>query len=356
MISSVHRIADKLRRMIQAGDYSVGQRLENERDLAAQFAVSRGTVRQALASLRRERLIISQHGRGNFVADPAFASADGKTVPMMGMMVYEREYFFEPVIRGAVDHAAQRGYVLALGSNATPEDEQVHAKAFLNTKVNGVIIAPRPGCSSNVYRQFIEQNCPVVILDAVLPSVHEDYVGLNETWGTHLAVEHLAQLGHRDIVYFYPDIFSNIPFGPARKRGFIETMAELGLKFNEASLLGVKEDNWHSKLKQLICSDPCPTGWICYSDIWAKRLFEVATETGLSVPQDISIVGFDDSVLAKASPVRFTSVNPVQEELGRTAVDLLVDKILSPVPRPKRSIYVTPHLVIGKSTASVKKP
>ena len=95
IMSPVSAVAENLRQKIRSGEFVMGTRLRDERSLADEFSVSRGTVRRALGILENERLIVRQQGRGTFVADTAYSAAAGVAPALIGVLVYEKEYYVD---------------------------------------------------------------------------------------------------------------------------------------------------------------------------------------------------------------------------------------------------------------------
>jgi DNA-binding LacI/PurR family transcriptional regulator len=110
-------------------------------------------------------------------------------------------------------------------------------------------------------------------------------------------------------------------------------------------------DDYLPKLRKLLEQANRPTAIVAFSDIWAIRVIQVAREFGLRVPDDLSVTGFDNSELSRTNDVSLTTVSVEPDELGQAVVDLLIEKIENPQPRPKRSILITPRLITRASTA-----
>ncbi len=119
MLARATQLATQWREAIRSGRWALGDRLPSEREMMAQSGFSRGTVRKALEILEGERLVVRQHGLGTFVADAAHAQLQGDGTTLIGLMAYEREYCFEPVIQAATTQASRLGYAVATGTNST---------------------------------------------------------------------------------------------------------------------------------------------------------------------------------------------------------------------------------------------
>jgi GntR family transcriptional regulator of arabinose operon len=351
MISLAEKTASDLRADIQQGNYQIGQKLSDEYSLAEKYGVSRGTLRQALKILDNERLIIRHQGRGTFVSNPTYSEVDKSLTALLGIMVYDKG-FFGTIIQGAASRASSKGYMLITGTNINSDEECQHTEAFVTNQISGVIMSPRPDNSPENYDRLIASNIPVVFLDTILPGRQEDFVGVDDYRGTHIATQHLIDLGHRKLAYLGHNNLKDIPCRSNRLRGFQDACQEAEIVVPDKWQLsenGFKYDPL-TLLKTLGCDDR-PTGFVTFSDIWAVRAINAAKKLNLSVPGDLSVVGFDDSTIAQNYDIPLTSVHPEFEEIGRAAIDLLLDKTENILLRPKRNVTVTPKLVIRKSTA-----
>ena len=141
--------------------------MPTERELGDRFGVSRGTVRQALAILETQRLVIRHQGRGTFVADPVHSRITSARTQLVGAMVYEREYYFEPVVQAASAQAAQCGYALATGCNSGVDLETQQTRAFINNDVRGVMMTPRVENGPGQYQQLVRAKIPVIFMDSL---------------------------------------------------------------------------------------------------------------------------------------------------------------------------------------------
>jgi GntR family transcriptional regulator of arabinose operon len=344
--------AGKLRKDIHSGRYKIGQRLANEHDLADNFGVNRGTIRKALKILEEERLIARLHGQGTFVTNPTYAQTAGTKVSLIGAMVWEKEYYFGAILNGAFSRSASRGYVLTTASNTSENLETNNIGASIKSGIRGMLLAPRSH-SLNTYKRLVEANIPVVMLDTILPSIKEDFVSVNDLQGIAMATEHLIELGHTRIGYIGSDDNYDLPCTPNRLEGFLGTCMRHKIETPDMWRIEVSGDldTYLPKLHNLLGQSNRPTAIVAYSDIWAVRIIQVARELGLRVPHDLSVTGFDDSEASRNNSVPLTTISPEPDEIGTTIIDLLIEKIENPRPRPKRSILITPRLVVRESTA-----
>lgn len=353
VISLVQRVAMTLRERIQSGQFALGDQLPTERELAEAFGASRGTIRQSLALLETERLAVRHQGRGTFVVNAKHARHQTGVSTLLGLLVYEREYFFDPVIQSASRESGRHGYVLATGINSSAEAEREHLEAFLGNRARGLIIVPREPYSRATYTRIRRDGLPVVMLDNVLAGVAEDYVTIDNAGGTRLAVEHLAELGHRRLAYLGHNAAGDVPCRPRRKAGFIESCEARGIFVPADFIIETDRARMPMRLAPLLRRPDRPTGLVCYNDAWAVAAMRAARDLALRIPADLSLVGFDDSFMAERADPPLTSVNPEHRELGAAVVRLLIEKIERPCRRPSVGILINPRLVVRASTGKV---
>lgn len=354
-ISAATGLAAQLREQIRGGEYALGAALPTERDLCLQHKVSRWTVRHALQALEREHLVIRQHGRGTFVVN---AGGSGPPIKigtgLIGLMVWEIEYAFGGLVQGTCNRAASSGYAVTTGSIHELDDEAKAVRAFVHNNTLGVLLAPRSTIAANYYKELVSQEIAVVLVDTIIPGYQEDHVLINNSLGTSLATQHLIDLGHRRIAYLGHNTDYDIPIRGDRRQGYINACTENDLAITDGYIVESEyfEPHYHEPIRRLLQHPQRPTAVVVYNDLWAIRLMNAARELSIRVPQDLSVVGFDDSVMAPISTPPLTSINPERYEMGVIATELLIDKIERKSPRPTRKVEVTPRLVVRKTTAS----
>ena len=352
MLSLADRTATRLRNDIRGGKYVVGQRLDDEHSLARKLQVSRGTIRQALNVLRTERLVVRHQGRGTFVTNPAYGPIGSTQTALLGLMAYDREYFGK-IIEGASARAASQGYMLVTGSNVTVEEEKKHIEAFLKSGLKGVIMSPPPNMSSEMYGLLRKAGISVVTLDTTFPDRQEDFVGPDDYKGILMATQYLIGLGHKKLAYMGHDVRSDIPCRLNRRRGFYDACEQAGIEVPKSWIIEANKNNYTSILTGLLDNENRPTGFVSFNDIWATRVIDTARSLGLKSPEDISVIGFDDSELARNCDTPLTTVRPDFVQIGQAAIDLLISKIENTQPRSNRSILIMPSIIIRKSTAKL---
>ena len=194
-----------------------------------------------------------------------------------------------------------------------------------------------------------------VVLAVELCHLDEDYVIADNYAGAKQAVEHLYGLGHRSIAHVTHGDVRDIPARSERLRSFRETCARLGLEKRACPVIEV--DHFHAeamgeRFREMAGEETAVTAYFCYNDVVARRLLGEFRLAGKAIPGDASVVGFDDSNVARTCAVPMTSVSQEAVEIGIIAARLLIEKIEKHGVGGKRTVLVGPRLVVRESTAA----
>lgn len=351
------QITERIRSRIERGELRPHDRIPPELQLAADLSVSRGTVRQAMDLLVRDGLLYRIQGKGTFV------SVDAKT-PETRVIGFIAPYRSDPLTAGILHGAEQvlteeHVGIVVLHSEHTPELERKLLERLLQHGAEGLILFPlaREG-------EYIDLNStlphgfPVVVIDRRLRGVPADTVTSDNVEGGYLATRHLLDLGHRKIVCVtIPDRPSSVE---DRIRGYEMAMHESGLfPLAAVALSGSgkptntvpdydRED--FAAIDRLFQSDARPTAVFCVNDFVAIGLMRHLKDASVSVPGDVSIVGFDDIPLAAFHEVSLTTIAQPIEDIGRRAARLLLDRLQS--PRDTFEEVLIPTSLVERSTTT----
>ncbi|RYX85500.1 LacI family transcriptional regulator [bacterium] len=174
--------------------------------------------------------------------------------------------------------------------------------------------------------------------------VHADNVG-----GARLAAKHLLELGHRNIGYFQSN--DQTVSIKTRREGFLSTIEEAGLNAENVPIISIYNEDGEAELRALLKSPNRPTAFFCSSDRVALRAYDFLREAGLSIPEQVSVVGFDNSVVSEVMWPPLTSVDNPLTAMAETAVSLLVDQLNGKtIYNPEA--YIATYLEVRQSTAS----
>ena len=272
---------------------------------------------------------------------------------MLGLIVSEiTNPFFPELIQEFESLAVAQGYEVLIGStNYDPARTESLMRRLLQRNVDGVAVMTF-GIEEDLVQKLVEREFPLVFVDAGpdLPNIHVLKVDYAE--GIRQGVQHLAALGHRSIAFISGPLFQRSP--KARREAFLKSMAELGLRVPPEHLV---EGNHTMEggivaMEKLIALDELPTAVMCSNDMTAIGALHALYRTTLKVPEDISVVGFDDIHLAQFMLPPFTTVQMSCKALAAAAVEALRSGIEEDHPKAQRKEWPIPtRLVVRQSTA-----
>jgi LacI family transcriptional regulator len=259
------------------------------------------------------------------------------------------------MMQGAQDAAWAAGkMLLMINTGADTELEERALAAMLARQVDGIVYA-------SMYHRVIQppialHEGPSVLLDARSNDETLSSVAPDEEGGARAAVSHLVEAGHRRVGYLQSD--ASIPAAEERLRAYRETLAQHGIAF-EASLVveGLDEHEGGYRAAARILDQPDrPTALFCFNDRMAAGAIHKAHQLGLSVPRDLSLVGFDnEELVAPLTEPPLTTIQLPHYEMGRWAVERLLRQIAGEQVPPEHHRVPCP-LVRRESVASPAAP
>lgn len=261
--------------------------------------------------------------------------------------------YFADIVRGAQAQAELSEYAVLLG------DASVHTartdmlvRRLLERRVDGLIVASDRTTSAYA-AQLRGENVPVVAING---SREQFPVGvhIDERAGAALAIEHLAGLGHTRIAHLAGP--PGIATRDGRIAGYRAALRASALRFDPELVVGGlgRIEESRDATRQLLGLAEPPTAIFAYNDRSAIGAYQAIRAAGLRVGRDVSVVGFDDIVMAEWVEPPLTTVHQPRSEMGRLAVDLLLAAVDGTgVPE---SVVVQPRLVVRRSTGPAPRP
>ncbi len=333
------------------------------KDIAKRLNLSYSTVSRALnsSSLVNEKTMRRIQEEARKLGYTPNALARGlvlKKSGIIGMIIPDiTNPFFPALARGAEDRAVERGYnLLVCNTDWNIELETRHLKLIQEKKVDGLILSSI-NLENKYLETIIERGYPLVFVSRVYPGVDVNFVGMDTHYGGYLAGKHLVELGHREIAF----VGGKFSIGSVQGRflGFLKALKEAGIEFN-SSLAVEGEFNIESGYEKaigLFRSNRQITAVFAANDLVAVGVIKAVRELGLSVPEDVSVIGYDDIFISSIPGIELTTVFQEKRKMGELAVDLLLDEIEASMEgglrkaKRKRRIILKPRLVIRKTTA-----
>ena len=327
-------VKDSIIKAITSGKYKVGDKLPTESILMAEYDVSRYTIRRAMGELENDHYIYRIQGGGMYVDDWRAKQIKPINNKMIGIVTtHLADYIFPSIISG-IDRAVSRaGYALLLSNTHNDHDhERQSLTKMLESNVDGLIIEPTrsalPNPNMDLYKTVEESNIPTLFINAHYPDLKLPYVVLEDRNIENKLTQMLFDKGHQSILGIFKVDDAQ---GEERMRGFMDAYARHPefsylsdvIMYQTADDMGKIFEKVARHLEQ---SDH-PTAIICYNDALAIQIMDVVRSLGMKIPEDISVVGFDDYQLSKfMTPGLTTAVHP-KNKMGVDAGELMLKMI-----------------------------
>ncbi|MEA2001559.1 MAG: LacI family DNA-binding transcriptional regulator [Actinomycetota bacterium] len=254
--------------------------------------------------------------------------------------------FFADVADGIEEAAAPQGYRALLSSGyLDPKREQAAIEMMLEMRVDGLIML---GSMMQIAKiEKVAASLPVTLLGRHTRSKALDSVGVDDSAGAQKLVDHLVELGHSKIVHIHAGSAAG---APRRRAGYEKTMRRYNL---DADIRLVKGDFTESggakAMNEILESGDLPTAVFAPNDFAALGAMEAIDAAGLSIPGDMSLVGYDNLALAGLPRIGLTTIGQPRTDLGREAVHLVTER-LDGDRVSARHVVVSPSLVTRSTT------
>jgi LacI family transcriptional regulator len=306
--------------------------------------------RQNVRAETRQRVEVAMRELGYVAHVSARALARGRT-QVLGLLAQEVDNaFFTQVIGGVDQEASAQGYdFLLCTTHARREKEAEYVARLSRGMVDGLLIVLPRGLPDYV-EQLRADGFPFVLIDYDDEAPGCSVVNASNRRGTRDAIRHLVELGHRRIGFITGR--DNVGATHARLAGYRDEMTGAGLAIGPDDIVegDFLEPRGHAAGLELLSRPDRPTAVFTSSDMAAFGVLRAAEDLGLRVPEDVSVVGFDDLPEAARVNPALTTVRQPLREMGRTAVRQLLERLDDP-GRPPVRLALETELVVRGSTA-----
>lgn len=339
-IAKYEEIVNWLKNRLREDELRPGDRVESEYQLCEHFQVSRQTVRHAISILEKDGIVQRRRGSGTYIKATVKKEEKEKRTMMVAVMTtYMQEYIFSAIIQGIEHELSKAGYGMQVSfTNNTVEKERFILKNILeNGKVDGLIAETTksglPNPNLDIYKAIMKKGIPVLFINSFYTGLNAPYVSLNDKMAGKMVTNHLLKCGHRSIAAIFK---ADDGQGHQRYAGYIEALMEADVKIRSKSVVWVDTDEVRDMKEDagwiLRRIQGC-TACVCYNDEVANNLVAICLEQGIKVPEELSIIGIDDSNLATYCEVPITSAKNPIKDLGRIAALEMLEMIKGlPVP------------------------
>jgi LacI family transcriptional regulator len=257
--------------------------------------------------------------------------------------------FFADIARGVGEVADAAGYgVILCNTNGSIDREASYIRLLRRKQVDGLVLATATFNDPST-RSLSQTETPFILVSRICQDVDTSYVIGDDRAGARLAVEHLIELGHHRIGFIGGP--ANVQSSHDRMATYREVLQEHGLAEKE-EWIGFSDFTQAAGRKagrQMLSQPERPSAIFAANDVTALGVLEAADELGLSVPEDLSLVGYDDISYASLPRIQLTTVAQPTFEMGKIATEWLLS-VLNKADTPPLYRVLEPHLVVRSTT------
>lgn len=360
-MASIHKymdIVDWAIEQIASDVFKPKDKFLSEAALGEKFNCSRQTVRRALEVLKQQGYVTRIQGSGTYIS-PVLRSTRIQTAEKKVMSrtvglisTFMDNYIFPSIIRGIESIFSSNGIALQLASTSNLISGETRAlQLMLDRHLDGLIVEPTrsalPCANLDLYHTIEKSSIPLLFIDSFYPELSIPYITLDDVKAGYMATKYLISRGHRDIAGIFPH--SNRQ-AHLRYLGYVKALTEQGNAIQDHCVF------WHSRenMQQVLHSEQLLEGLmectavLCYNDSTAVMLIDILKQNNRQIPDDLSVVGIDNSELARISSL--TSVVHPAEKLGEAAANMLLSMMDG---AEGENILFPPQLIIRTSVKDV---
>lgn len=351
-----------LRDQINSGEYTANQQIPTELELAEQFGYSRQTIRQAISGLEQEGLLKRTPGRGTFVCQQNAGRvnrSESRTRRVGVLTTYLDDYIFPGIINGIERVLSRHDYLFTLGlTHNKTLNEATALQKLLADGVDGLIIEGTktvlPTPNEGILQSFRDAGIPMVFINGCYDGANDSYVLMDDVQSGELLTQHLIDQGHTQIggIFKSDDIQ-----GVKRYEGVVKGMQKNDEHIKDDCILWYTTEDvrylFEGSMDEMILKRLADsTAVVCYNDEIAAKLIDVLRRAGKRVPDDLSVVGFDNSPFAGSLLYNLTTVTYPAADIGETAANVLMRCLEDPEHR--EHIKIKPNIVERGSVRCLK--
>lgn len=328
-------------------------------DIAEEASVSIATVSRVLndhprvsdATRRRVFRVAERLGYEPHASAQSLARQHTRLIAAVVPML--TSYFFMEVIRGLQDRLAESGFdLLVHASRSVEEVDRPMERALQRGRSDGLLLVSTPLTPARAIR-LARAPAPAVLVDSFHPDF--DSVSVDNRRGGYEATRHLIELGHKRVALIMPSAAS-VP-AAERRAGYADALAEANLPLDEAIVFSTDGESHgytrragYDAMQRLLAlpASARPTAAFAAADVMALGANGAARDAGVRVPEELSLVGFDD--VEPSAYVGLTTLRQPMYEMGQLAIAKLLRRLREPGLPPSHTTFA-PRLVLRQSTA-----
>lgn len=327
------------------------------KDIAKALGVSPSTVSRALKDnpdiSQETRDIIHKYAREhNYKPNTLALNLRTSKSNTIGVIIPQLvHHFFSSVLSGIERTASKAGYnIIVAQSNELFNSEVKILQSFLAARVCGVISSlAKDTTQYSHYEELLRNNIPIVFYDRICTGINTERVVVDDYAGSFAAVEYMIQTGCKRI-YFY-SAPPHLEISKNRRNGYLDAMRKYKIPVNNDMIkLCDTREQAIAITPDLLEEDNRPDGFFAINDETASGILYACKMVGLSVPEEVSICGFSDGAVAQNTDPKLTTVEQRGEEVGESAINILIDKIEDKNEHRSTNKIVRTSLVVRGTT------
>jgi GntR family transcriptional regulator of arabinose operon len=351
------QVANVIRQKIQDGVWEDGDAIPPEKTLCEQFGIARGTMRQALQLLESEGYLWREQGRGTFVrlgnSQATVHEQNRHLAYVLAFVVpYIRDSSVSTILVGFQQVAEKAGYSVVFNHvNNDLQQQQEVINKLVQQGVAGIALYPVDSESGTGIDKLVRHQYPIVLVDRYLKNLSTDYVMSDHFGGALRGVHYLLNEGHRRVgfvTWLSPAVSMD-----HRMLGYIQALREREIPLDDdliCQVEGYPTINLTSLINYLR-NENRPTAVFAANDQIAIALYRAAAAVGLRIPEDLSVIGFDNLDMSPHLDPPLTTVAQQFLVIGRQAAQVLLTRIRGEAI-PLQQITLSPELIVRQSCAS----
>ncbi|REK61732.1 MAG: LacI family transcriptional regulator [Brevibacillus sp.] len=327
-------------------------------DVAKKAGVSISTVSRVInntgrISAKTKKRVLDVIEQLGYQPSVVASALTGKRTRTIGLIIPDvANPFFAELARRVEDRGRELGFnLLMCNTDNNPDTEDMYLSLLRQKSVDGIIIGTNAR-NHRVLRELLEENLPVALIAQDIPELMIDVVAVDDYLGGYQAAQHLVSLGHKRIAILVGNM--NRTSDKYRLEAFRQALEDHGLELTEELVIRTdysREDGKRAA-RELLTSPKRPTAIFACFDFLAIGVYQAAKELGLRIPDDVSVVGFDNTILASIVDPPLTTIAQPIDEMGRQVMDLLVREIEGD-KKTKQRVILPPELIIRQSTKPI---
>jgi LacI family transcriptional regulator len=329
-------------------------------DVAKKAGVSQSTVSRVLNNYphikknTRDKVLMVIDELG-FTRDEVARSLVEKKTRSIGLIVGDISNPFFAESAGVIIANAQKFKYDVVICNTNHDDENLdkYINNLVGKRVDGIIIASAHRHDSKI-KQLHERGFPIVLYNSSIDDPKANYVVIDNVKGANLAINHLVELGHKSIAYIAGPFKYLSTY--LRFEGYQEALLKHGIPYNEDWVYRgeFSYQKVYEYTQMILNQEKRPTAILAVSDQMALAVMDAAATMKLSIPGDLSVIGFDDIRMASNQLIGLTTISQQMEEMASFTLEKLIELIdTEDGPSVPIQIILEPELIIRKTTASV---